>query len=81
MEDELVQLARKIDWDWMTARSRRSTARIGRPRIKTRFVIGPLLLKHIYGPPDEGICERWIHAPYFQFFTGEEVLKHAFTRQ
>jgi hypothetical protein len=27
MKNELVQLARKIDWDWMTARSRRSTAR------------------------------------------------------
>ena len=24
-------------------------------------MIGLLLLKHIYGPSDEGVCERWIH--------------------
>ena len=35
-------------------------------------MIGLLLLKHIYGLSDEGVCERWIHDPYFQFFTGEE---------
>ena len=52
-----------------------------RSGIKTRFVIGLLLLNHIEGPSDEGICERWIHAPNFQFFTGEEFFKHTFTRQ
>ncbi|MET4236477.1 hypothetical protein ABIA85_009792 [Bradyrhizobium sp. LA6.10] len=30
-----------------------------------------LLLKHIYGLSDEGVCERWVHDPYFQYFTGE----------
>jgi transposase InsO family protein len=33
-------------------------------------VIGLLLLKHIYGLSDEGVCERWVHDPYFQYFTG-----------
>jgi hypothetical protein len=37
----------------------------GRPGIETRFVIGLLLLKHIYGLSDEGVCERWVHDPYF----------------
>jgi Transposase domain (DUF772) len=32
------------------------------------------LLKHIYGLSDEGVCERWVHDPYFQFFTGRRVL-------
>jgi transposase, IS5 family len=30
-------------------------ARLG---IATRFMIGLLLPKHIFGPPDEGACER-----------------------
>src|SRR6185503_1000613 len=25
---------------------------------------------------DEGICERWVHDPYFQYFTGEEFFQH-----
>jgi hypothetical protein len=31
-------------------------------------MIGLLLLKHIYGLSDKGVCERWVHDPYFQFF-------------
>jgi IS5 family transposase len=34
-----------------------------------------LLLKHIYGLSDEGVCERWVHDPYFQFFTGDDVVR------
>jgi len=43
----------------------------GAPGVETRFVIGLLLLKHIYGLSDEGVCERWVHDPYFQHFTGK----------
>jgi Transposase domain (DUF772) len=39
---------------------------LGRPGIETRFVIGLLLLKHIYGLSDEGVCDRWVYDPYFQ---------------
>ena len=53
----------------------------GRPGIETRFIIGLLLLKHIYGLSDEGVCERWVHDPYFQFFTGEEFFQHAFPHE
>jgi transposase, IS5 family len=28
-------------------------------------MIGLLLLKHIYGLSDEGVCERWVHEPVF----------------
>jgi transposase, IS5 family len=48
----------------------------GRPGIETRFVIGLLLLKHIYGLSDEGVCERWVYDPYFQHFTGETFFQH-----
>src|SRR4026208_459720 len=48
----------------------------GRPGIETRFVIGLLLLKHIYGLSDEGVWERWVYDPYFQHFTGEMFFQH-----
>ena len=54
---------------------------IGRPGIETRFVIGLLLLKHIYGLSDEGLCERWVHDPYFQYFTDEEFFQHSFPHE
>src|SRR3954468_466611 len=50
-------------------------------RDETRFMIGLLLLKHTYGLSDEGVCERWVHDPYFQFFTGQEFFQHAFPHE
>ena len=44
-------------------------------------MIGLLLLKHIYGLSDEGVCERWVHDPYFQYFTGEEFFQHEFPHE
>src|SRR6185295_4899681 len=52
-----------------------------RPGIKTRFVIGLLLLKHIFALSDEEVCERWVYDPYFQYFTGEEFFQHAFPHE
>jgi IS5 family transposase len=42
---------------------------------------GLLLLKHIYGLSDEGVCERWVHDPCFQHFTGEEFFQHEFPHE
>ena len=53
----------------------------GRPGIESRFVIGLLLLKHIYGLSDEDVCERWVHDPYFQHFTGEDFFQHEFAHE
>ena len=78
MKHELVQLAGKVDWDWIDGEIAPLYSENGRPGIETRFMIGLLLLKHIYGLSDEGVCERWVHDPYFQFFTGEEFFQHAF---
>jgi IS5 family transposase len=72
MKHELVQLAGKIDWAWIDDEIAPLYSDNGRPGIETRFVIGLLLLKHIYGLSDEGVCERWVYDPYFQYFTGEE---------
>ncbi len=46
----------------------------GQPGIETLFVIVRLLLKHIYGLSDDGVCERWVDDPYFQHFTGEQIV-------
>lgn len=74
MKHELVQLAGKVDWEWIDGEIAPLYSENGRPGIATRFMIGLLLLKHIYGLSDEGVCERWVHDPYFQYFTGERVL-------
>jgi hypothetical protein len=59
MKHELVQLAGKLDWAWFDGKIAPLYSDQGRPGIATRFVIGLLLLKHISGPSDEGVCERW----------------------
>ncbi|MCK1312124.1 IS5 family transposase, partial [Bradyrhizobium sp. 23] len=81
MKHELVQLAGKIDWDWIDGEVAPLYSENGRPGIETRFMIGLLLLKHTYGLSDEGVCERWVHDPYFQFFTGQEFFQHAFPHE
>jgi IS5 family transposase len=75
---ELVQLAGKLDWAWIDGQIAPLFAEQGRPAIATRFMVGLLLLKHIYGLSDEEVCERWVENPYFQHFTGEEFFQHEF---
>ena len=81
LKNELAQLAEKVDWDWIDDEIAPLYSEKGRPGIETRFAIGLLLLKHIYGLSDEGVCERWVYAPYFQHFTGEEFFQHAFPHE
>jgi IS5 family transposase len=81
MKHELVQLAGKIDWEWIDGEIAPLYSDKGRPGIETRFVIGLLLLKHVYGLSDEGVCERWVHDPYFQHFTGEEFFQDEFPHE
>src|ERR1700733_9031416 len=81
LKHELGLLAGKIDWNWIDGEIAPLYSENGRPGIETRFMIGLLLLKHIYGLSDEGVCERWVHDPYFQFFTGEEFFQHTFPHE
>jgi IS5 family transposase len=81
LKHEPVQLAAKIDWQWIDREIAPLYGDKGRPGIETRFVIGLLLLKHIYGLSDEGVCERWVYDPYFQHFTGEEFFQHEFPHE
>ena len=57
MKHELVQLAARIDWDWIDREVAPLYSDNGRPGIAIRFVIGLLLLKHI-----RVAVERWADA-------------------
>ena len=81
LKHELAQLAGQIDWDCIDGEIAPLYSEKGRPGIPTRFAIGLLLLKQIYGLSDEGVCERWVYDPYFQYFTGEEFFQHEFPHE
>ena len=81
MGHELVRLAETIDWAWLDAQLAERFADKGRPATESRFMIGLLLLKHIYHLSDEGVCERWVYDPYFQYFTGEAFFQHRFPHE
>ena len=81
MKHETVRLAREIDWRWLDDEVAPLFSDKGRPGLPTRFAIGLLLLKHIYGLSDEQVCDRWVENPYFQYFTGEEFFRHEFPHE
>jgi len=81
MKHELVQLAHKIDWEWIDTELVDRFSDKGRPATEARFMVGLLILKHMYALSDEGVCERWVHDPYFQYFTGEEFFQHVFPHE
>ena len=76
-----MQLGAKIDWHWIDREIAPLYSATGRPGIESRFVIGLLLLKHIYGLSDEDVCERWVYDPYFRHFTGEGFFQHEFPHE
>lgn len=81
MKHEMVQLAHTMAWWWLDDEVAPLFSNKGRPGLPTRFAIGLLLLKHIYRLSDEEVCDRWLHDPYFQYFTGEEFFRHEFPHE
>jgi IS5 family transposase len=81
MKHELVALAGKLDWAWLDGEIAPLYSDKGRPGVESRFVVGLLLLKHIFALSDEAVCERWVNDPYFQYFTGEEFFQRAFPHE
>ncbi|MGY0575831.1 IS5 family transposase [Bradyrhizobium sp. RDM12] len=73
----LVRLAAEIDWDFLAGRFS-SVCRLGpgQPPLPTRLVAGLFILKHMHNLSDEGLCDRWVENPYFQYFCGEVVFRH-----
>jgi IS5 family transposase len=81
MKHELAQLAGRVDWNWIDSEIAPLYSDKGRPATPTRFMIGLLLLKHIYALSDEDVCAAWVENPYFQHFTGEEFFRHEFPHE
>ena len=81
MKHALVVLADKIDWRWLDAQLADSFSDSGRPGEPVRFMIGMFLLKHTYNLSDEQVWDRWVHDPYFQYFTGEEFFQHELSHE
>lgn len=63
MDHELVRLAGRIDWEWVDGELADRFSDKGRPATETRFMVGLLFLKHMFGLSDEGVCERWSMTP------------------
>jgi IS5 family transposase len=76
MKHALVALADKIEWAWIDDELAGYFSDEGRPAEPVRFMIGMLILKHTYTLSDEQVWDRWVHDPYFQYFTGEEFFQH-----
>jgi len=77
LEHALVKLARAIDWRFLEGKfGAVYTDKPGHPPLPTRLMAGLAILKHSYDFSDEGMCERWVENPYFQYFCGEEFFQH-----
>ena len=76
MKHALVLLADKIDRAWLDDELADYFSDEGRPAEPVRFMLGMFMLKHTYGLSDEQVWDRWVHDPYFQYFTGEEFFQH-----
>ena len=76
MKHALVLLADKIDWAWLDDELAGCFSDEGRPAEPVRFMLGMFMLKHTYALADEQVWDRWVHDPYFQYFTGEEFFQH-----
>lgn len=78
MKHELVQLAGKVDWEWIDGEIAPLYSENGRPGIATRFMIGLLLLKHIYGLSDEGCASVGSTTHISSTSPAKEFFQHAF---
>src|SRR5690554_4019925 len=46
-------------------------SKAGRPRVPLRVMISLLYLKHAFNESDEGVVQRWVDTPRWQFFSGQ----------
>lgn len=76
--NELVLLSNKIDWDYFEKEFSRLYSTTGNPSHPIRFMVGCLLLKHLYNLGDETLASAWIMNPYMQYFCGRVFFEHKF---
>jgi IS5 family transposase len=78
LNHELVKLANHIDWNFLDLKVARFYSDEGRPGVPARLMVGLLLLKQMFNLSDDGVCERFVYDPYFQYFCGEIYFQHKF---
>lgn len=76
--NELVLLSNKIDWDYFEKEFSPLYSTTGNPSHPIRFMVGCLLLKHLYNLGDETLASAWIMNPYMQYFCGRVFFEHKF---
>ena len=73
----LVKLAGLIDWSFIGKKLREAFADgSNQPLLPTRLMAGLAILKHMHNLSDEVLRGRWLEAPYYQYFCGEEHFHH-----
>jgi IS5 family transposase len=78
-EHELALLSNKIDWNYFEEEFKiLYSEKPGRPSMPVRFMVGILMLKHLYNLGDERISEYWVRDVYFQYFCGGVFFEHKF---
>ena len=77
-EHELVLLSEKIDWNYFEKEFSPLYYKVGNPSHPIRFMVGCLLLKHLYNLGDETLEKAWIMNPYMQHFCGRVFFEHEF---
>lgn len=67
----LLQLAKKIPWDFFESEFTPLYSLNGRPAKRIRLMVGLCILKHLENMSDEVIVQNWVQNPYYQSFCGE----------
>lgn len=76
-QHELVQLAKKIDWNrFEAAYAECYTQDMGAPGKATRLMVGLQYLKYTFNESDESLVARWVENPYWQYFCGFTHMQH-----
>lgn len=77
-QHELILLSEKIDWNYFDKEFSPLYSKVGNPSHPIRFMVGCLLLKHLYNLGDETLASAWIMNPYMQYFCGRVFFEHEF---
>jgi len=78
-EDGLFKLTSIINWDFLELSAGVNYVEgPGRPKIKTRLIVGLHYLKYLENKSDEEAVKTFLHNPYWQYFCGNEYFEHNF---
>jgi IS5 family transposase len=74
----LLQLSKKIPWDFFESEFTPLYSSMGRPAKRIRLMVGLSILKHMENVSDETIVQHWVQNPYYQAFCGEAEFQWEF---